>query len=260
MSTNPYAAPKAVVADDTVVATGDFVPGGRSLPAARGWAWISAGWDLFKRQPGLWIGMVVLLFVVFVGLGLIPFLGTLVLTLLGPVFAAGLVIGCRALDEGGQLELSHLFAGFQERAGTLVGVGALYLGASLVVMLVVGLSMGVGMAAMMGGAEASQMQGRELTFLLAVLVMTALLLPAVMAVWFAAPLVVFHQLGALESMKQSFTGCLKNLVPFLLYGVILFGLSILATLPLLLGWLVLGPVLAASLYTGYRDIYIKPRA
>lgn len=260
MSTNPYAAPKAVVADDTVIATGDFVPGGQSLPAGRAWAWITDAWDLFKRQPGLWIGMVLLLFVVFVGIGLIPFLGSLVLTLLGPVFAGGLVIGCRALDEGGQLELSHLFAGFQERAGTLVGVGALYLAASLVVMLVVGLAMGVGMGAMMGAGDPAQTQGRELTILLAVLVMTALLLPAVMAVWFAAPLVVFHQLNALEAMKQSFSGCLKNIVPFLLYGAILLVLSVLASLPLLLGWLVLGPVLAASLYTGYRDIYIKPRA
>jgi len=31
-------------------------------------------------------------------------------------------------------------------------------------------------------------------------------------------------------------------------------------LPLALGWLVFGPVLAASPYTAYRDIYFKPRA
>jgi uncharacterized membrane protein len=60
-------------------------------------------------------------------------------------------------------------------------------------------------------------------------------------------------------MKQSFVGSLRNIVPFLLYGLILFLLSIVATLPLLLGWLVLGPVLAASLYTAYKDIYFKPR-
>ena len=258
MSTNPYAAPKAMVADDTVVATGDFVPGGHALPAGRGWVWITDAWQLFKRQPGMWIGLVLVLFVIFVGLGLIPFVGSLALTLLGPVFAGGVVIGCRALDEGGELELSHLFAGFQQRAGTLVGVGALYLAASLIVMLVVGLGMGVGMFTMMGGnPQAAAEMG--LTIVLAVLIMTALLLPAVMAVWFAAPLVVFHQLGAVDAMKQSFVGSLRNIVPFLLYGLILFLLSIVATLPLLLGWLVLGPVLAASLYTAYKDIYFKPR-
>ena len=59
-------------------------------------------------------------------------------------------------------------------------------------------------------------------------------------------------------MKGSFSGCLKNMLPFLLYGVVLFVLSILASLPLLLGWLVLGPVFGASIYTSYRDIYLKP--
>ena len=98
-----------------------------------------------------------------------------------------------------------------------------------------------------------------MTILLAVLIMFALLLPAVMAVWLAAPLVMFHEHGALEAMKGSFTGCLRNVLPFLVYGLVLFVFSIAATLPLLLGWLVLGPVLAASIYASYRDIYLKPR-
>jgi uncharacterized membrane protein len=80
-----------------------------------------------------------------------------------------------------------------------------------------------------------------------------------MATWFAPALVVFHGMGAGAAMKASFLGCLKNILPFLLYGVVLFVFSILASLPLLLGWLVLGPVLAASVYTSYRDIYLKPR-
>ena len=91
------------------------------------------------------------------------------------------------------------------------------------------------------------------------LIMLALLLPVVMAIWFAAPLVVFHEHGAVEAMKGSFAGCLKNIVPFLVYGVVLFVFAIVATLPLLLGWLVLGPVFAASVYTSYRDIYFKPQ-
>jgi uncharacterized membrane protein len=56
-------------------------------------------------------------------------------------------------------------------------------------------------------------------------------------------------------MKESFTGCLKNIVPFLVYGIVAMVLGILASIPMALGWLVLGPVLAASMYTAYRDIY-----
>jgi uncharacterized membrane protein len=256
---NPYAAPKAAVADETVGRDADFVPGGQSRPAANGWSWIAEGWELFKRQPGMWIGIVVAFFVIMIVVALIPFLGGLILSLFGPVFAAGFAIGCRTLDTGGQLEFGHLFAGFRQRTGTLIAVGAIYLAASLVIMLVVGLTMGVGMAAMMGQADPESMGAMGMTMVLAMLIMFALMLPVVMAIWLAAPLVVFHDQGAVEAMKGSFFGCLKNIVPFLLYGVVLFALSIIATIPIGLGWLVLGPVLAASIYASYRDIYLNPR-
>jgi uncharacterized membrane protein len=80
-----------------------------------------------------------------------------------------------------------------------------------------------------------------------------------MAAWFAPALVVFQQQGVIEAMKTSFSGCLKNLLPFLIYGVVMLGLAVLATLPIGLGWLILGPMIAASVYTSYRDIYLKPR-
>jgi len=72
--------------------------------------------------------------------------------------------------------------------------------------------------------------------------------------------VVFHDHGAIDALKGSFFGCLKNILPFLIYGLILMVASFIATIPLLLGWLVLGPVIGASVYTAYRDIYLKPRA
>jgi len=258
-TTNPYAAPKAAVADETVVLNADFVPGGQSRPAGNGWTWIAEGWELFKRQPGLWIGIVVLAFLIFVAAAFIPIVGPLATTLFGPVFAAGVMVGCKTLDSGGELELGHLFAGFRQRTGTLIGVGALYLAATLVVILVVSLIMGVGMMTMMGAGDPQDMAAMGMTMVLAMLIMFALLLPAVMAIWLAAPLVVFHDHGAVEAMKGSFMGCLKNILPFLVYSVVLFVFSIAATLPLMLGWLVLGPVFAASVYASYRDIYLKPR-
>ncbi len=56
-------------------------------------------------------------------------------------------------------------------------------------------------------------------------------------------------------MKTSFTACLRNIVPFLVYGVVIMVLSIVAAKPFGLGFLVLGPVVIASIYTAYRDIF-----
>jgi len=259
MSTpNPYAAPRAPVADAASPQEGNFVPGGRGVPAAHGWSWIVGGWNLFKRQPGMWIGIVVVLAVLSLVAAMIPFIGSLALMVLFPVFTAGLMLGCRAQAEGRELEFGHLFAGFRERFGPLAAVGAIYLGVTIAIALVVGIVTGASMFAMMSGgagADPSAAAGAVAGVALAMLVMLALMLPLFMAVWFAAPLVVFHERGAVEAMKESFSGCLRNIVPFLFYGVILMVLGVVASIPVGLGWLVLGPVMAASIYTAYRDIY-----
>jgi len=245
-------------AEETVIAPGGFVPGGHGVAAGRGGSWIASGWVLFKRQPGMWIAIILVLFIILIALAFIPLIGGLAIYALTPVCVGGLVIGCRALDEGRRLEFAHLFAGFQTRFGTLLATGAVFAVAWLVTAFFASAVTGVSMSVLIGAAATPLTDQATMTnVLLASLIMLALILPVVMAVWFAPPLVVFHQLGALEAMKSSFLGCLRNIVPFLVYGVIGLALAIAATIPLALGWLVLGPVLAASVYTGYRDLYFS---
>ena len=87
------------------------------------------------------------------------------------------------------------------------------------------------------------------------LVALALSIPIYMALWFAPALVVLRGFAPVAALKESFFGCLKNIIPFLIYGVVMMVLGILASVPLALGWLVLGPVAVASVYAGYRDIF-----
>lgn len=259
MSTpNPYAAPKAQVADETLVLPGNFTPGGRARASGQGWTWIAEGWRFFMKAPGIWIAIVVVMLVISFAANFIPFIGPLAMMVLTPVFAGGVMLGCRALDEGKELEFRHLFAGFQTQLGNLVVLGAIYLGLFIAVMLVVGLITGASMFAMFGGGAAHNpavVGGALATMAIGVLLGLALMVPVAMLLWFAPALVVLNQLAPVEALKQSWSGCLKNIVPFLIYGVVLFVLAIVASLPLMLGWLVLGPVMAASIYTSYRDIY-----
>src|SRR5690349_1255830 len=115
MSTpNPYAAPKAPVADATIAVPGNFDPNGRARPPGDGWTWIAEGWRLFMKSPGVWIAIVLVLAVIMIVLNFIPFVGPIALAVLMPVFGGGILLGCRALDEGRELEFSTLFAGFQK--------------------------------------------------------------------------------------------------------------------------------------------------
>src|SRR6185295_11178749 len=127
MTTNPYATPRAAVADEPVP-QGEYVPGGKGVPAS----------------PGLWIGITVVFIAIFFAMALVPFAGMIAQYLLMPVFMAGIVLGCRAIDEGKSLEFNHLFAGFQTRFGTLAAVGGLYLAGFVAIMVVVMLITGVG--------------------------------------------------------------------------------------------------------------------
>ena len=233
----------------------DDVMGGRAVGAGQGWTWIAEGFGLFRKAPGIWIALVVILFVILVVLAFIPLLGAVATFLVLPVFIGGLLLGCQALQGGGELEVAHLFAGFKAHTGNLIVLGALAIAGWIVVMLPVVVIVGAGafLAAIRGDAAGVAALGGS--FMLAWLVALALSVPIYMALWFAPALVVLRKMAPIEAIKESFLGCLKNILPFLVYSIVLMVLGIVAAIPLGLGWLVLGPTLIASVYVSYRDIY-----
>ncbi len=258
---NPYAPPAASVVDEGEGAGDDgFIPEGRSVDAGRGWSWVADAWTLFKGSPVIWIVNVVLFFVILIVLQLVPFLGGIASTLLSPVLMGGLVLGAHALHQGEPLEVRHLFAGFRERAGALAMIGVLNFLGTLVILVVVGIIVGAGVFGLMKGGAAAGAHGAGaigIGLVLGVLVGLALSIPLLMAYWFAPALVVLNELGALEAMKTSFSACLKNMMPFLVYGLVGLVLAILASIPVMLGWFVLAPIMMATLYTSYRDIFYE---
>jgi hypothetical protein len=235
-----------------------LIPGGRRVSAGRGWAWLATGWDLFKRNPGNWILIGLIFFGILMLASWVPVIGFLVSSVLSPVLLGGVMLGCASLERGGPIEISHLFAGFREKTTPLVMVGVLYLAGLVAILLVVGVMFGFSMVPLFLG-QAQPDAGTAFRIIwLALLVTLALSIPLWMALWFAAPLVMLHDMKPVDAFKSSFLGCLKNIIPFLIYGLLSFLAMIVATLPLLLGWLLLGPVLIGSIYGGYRDIFTEP--
>lgn len=258
MSANPYAAPKTHVADVPLAGPdGSFLREGQSVSAGNGWNWISQAWQLNGQQRGTWIGIFVLFGVIVIVMSLIPFLGTLLLALVTPVLYGGIMQGCEAQRKGQRIEVGHLFAGFRNHTGKLVAVGVFTLLAFLAILVLVGLIFGFSMMAAMMGAEPTpeQMAAGMMGMLLGALVATGLSIPVYMAIWFSTPLITLNDLEVGDALKKSFQACLKNILPFLVWGFVMFVLAIVASIPLMLGWLLLGPVLLASVYTAYRDIF-----
>lgn len=256
---NPYQAPDANLMEARQGKGAELaVTGIKSLPSMAGWEWIKQAFGLFKKNPLIWVLMFVIWIVLNIIGQFIPIVGPIAMSLLYAVFLAGFMYGCAALDRGENLEIGHLFSGFKERTGPLIGVGALYLLIFIGFAIVAGLLM----FGLMGGTamftNPESMNPAEMmspTFLILLLVILALIIPIIMAFWFAPALVALGGVPVMSSLKMSFMGCMKNILPFLIYGIAMMILSVLASIPLFLGWFVLIPVSIAAFYTSYRAIY-----
>jgi uncharacterized membrane protein len=256
MSTHdPYEAPQAVLdvaeADDE-----GFLREPRDVGAGAGIDWLAAGWRSFTLAPGAWLAIFVVFAVIIIAASMVPLLGIFV-NLLTVVLMGGIMLGCDAQHRGEPLDISHLFAGFSRNAGGLVAVGALYLAGTLAVVLVLVAMMfavfgGLGLFFGQSNADGGALVGGAVAMFV---VLVALIVPLLMAFFYATPLVAINGLGPVDAMGLSFRACARNFFPLLLFAIVACLLAIVAMLPLFLGLLVYYPVLMAANYAAYRDTF-----
>ncbi|SET57516.1 hypothetical protein SAMN05216326_13822 [Nitrosomonas marina] len=229
------------------------------LSAKYGWYWIANGFHMFRKAPMIWVLVCFTLLLIAMTLALIPVLGQFIFTLVSPVFLAGIMIGCREQEQGRQLEIVHLFIAFKTNVVSLVTVGGIYL---------IGQVLIIGLVMMIGGSQMTDMllYGKRVDenelitvmddMLTASLVALLFSIPLMMAAWFSPLLVVFHNLQPIPAMKNSFFACLKNIIPFQLYGILLIIFSIFALMPYGVGLVILIPTIFASIYVSYKNIFL----
>jgi len=253
---NPYEPPKAPVEDPAPETAGTLLDIPRRVGAGHGLTWVAEGWRLFRQAPGTWIGVTFLLALLLFVFNFIPFVN-LLSGIINPILVGGLMAGCHALARFEDFRVGHVFAGFRDNFGKLATVGLVSTAGTLfvVVAVAIGVLGTTGMSAVLMGEAGHHLPDANLA-LMGALIALALVLPMLMAAWFAPALVMLHDELALEAMGFSLRGCLSNVLPFLVNGMALLVLAVLASIPLGVGWLVLVPVMIGSTYAAYRDIFI----
>ncbi len=221
--------------------------------------WIAEGFRLFRRSPLNWMMLSAIWLLVAFALVAIPTLGQLILYLLTPALGGGLLLGCRALEQGGRLLPNHLVAGLQSHAAPLVTVGGVYLIGNV---LAFGAFMALGGGKIIAAAlqRSSDPGAPPPNVPTDPLLAVFLLLPLFMAVIFAPALVVFRGVPAVDAMKTSFLACWRNLLPVLLFATVSAFLAMLAMLPYGLGALIWIPVYAGAVYRAYQAVFEEPPA
>jgi uncharacterized membrane protein len=240
----------------------ELVMPARTVRAGAGVDWVADGWRLFRKATLMWIVILVLLFLVQVGMGMVPWVGMWLGNLLSPILLGGIALGCRSLETGGDLELEHLLAGFRRNTGMLFAIGVIYTLCQIALIAVFGLFAGAAfILAVLRGDQAGVVDAlppEPLILLLGALVVLALAIPLMAAYWFAPALAMLHDVPAVPAMKASLIACLRNFVPMLIYGLVMGALLVVAVIPLGLGLLVWAPLVLATMYTSYRSVFTEP--
>ena len=232
---------------------------GKALRASAAFSWIGEGWALFRKAALMWVVLTVLILVAAVVVSFVPFIGTVVWQVLTALIAGGLVLGCWSLEQDGDLELDHLFAGFKRNFRGLALVGVAYLVGMVIVLAVFSIFVGLSVlpALMLGDSQAAVAAFATMSggLLIGTLLVTVLSLALGAAMWFAPALVIMHDVAPLDAMKASFFAVLRNIVPALIFAVVMFVLAIIASIPFGLGMFVWVPVLITASYRAYRQIF-----
>ena len=228
----------------------------RDVGAGAAFEWLRLGWGIFLANPGVWIAATAILIVGFLALSIVWLAGPLLACLLAPVVGAGLLAMCRKAVTSGMVDLQDLAAGFRSATTPLIVLGLIFMAAMVAINLVVFVLFSGSVA---GGMMMPGVSGLGVLLggsLLAMLLSSLLLVPLTMAMWFAPALVFFNNMPPVDACKASLNACLKNILPFLILGLVVVVLAFFAALPVGLGFLVLVPVLSGALYASYQDVFV----
>ena len=244
----------------------------RQLPARHGILWLAAGFQLFRRNPPMLVGLTFSYLMLVIVTNLIPGIGPFLLPMLLPALTAMLGNGCRAIENGRTLTPPVLVEGIALQRIGMIRLGGLHLlGSSLLVLISYAIGTKIDLSDGMNEAQAVAIL-KELAVIL------TLASPLLMAFWFAPLLTLWDDVPAAKSVFFSFVASWRNWRCFAMYtlavmvvGVVLPGL-VLVLVSLVSGTLVgmlsvvlrtllifvLAPVLVASVYLSYRDVFHTP--
>jgi len=204
--------------------------------AGNGVDWLSQGFGYFRAKPMSWVGAYLISFGITLAISLVPVLGSIASTFISIFLTGGLMLGCQAQADGEEFKIDYLFQAFKKDYMALVFLPLIYMGLLLAVVLplaliLIGLILGTGNDLPLGSAQ----EPNPLISILMFLVLMAVIIPVSMGAWFAPALVALRGFKPWDAFKTSFMGCLGNILPALIYGLLILFWGILATIPFLLG-------------------------
>jgi hypothetical protein len=235
--------------DNALPTQPSVTPSIRTVDVNRSIEWLTGGFRMFSKVPGSWI---VVALVLIIGGAMVSFILPQIIsgpltTILGIVAVGALMRSCKSLDDGLDIAVGAQEAASSTPLWVLGAIAAAMSFALALLTLLLGLSSVA--AVMLSPSSMFHMIGFSALILFACSVLMG------MALWLAPALVVLKGVNPVEAIKLSLLASLKNIVPYIVYGLLAMLLCIVAAIPFGLGLLVAIPMLICSAYFAYKDIF-----
>ncbi|GAA4651280.1 hypothetical protein GCM10023116_35640 [Kistimonas scapharcae] len=201
-------------------------------------SWISNGFGLFKSAPLFWVGFTFLFGIISFMLNFFPLVGFILSSIFSGITYAFMALGAHRVSHNETLSFSDVM---DDLKPNLLPVGILNI---LYGVIATGITFG-----------AFAIAGDN--YMLGVGIVIVAMIAIAFAFLFAPMLIAVNHLSIPEALKMSFMGCIKNILPLILYLILSIVLFILGMLPLGLGLLVVMPLLVLATYQAYSEIVVN---
>jgi hypothetical protein len=250
----------------------------QTFPANLGWQWIKEGLALFRKQPAELSTLFLSYFFLMMVIGIIPFFGQLLPLILIPLFTIAFMQACANVEQGIKVYPNMLLTGFRSPAFiTLLKLGGLYVVA--VTVAIAGSSLidgGVFFKTMTGQIKLDAETVQNSNMSMAMIFAGLLYIPAAMAFWYAAPLIVWQKMGLMQAIFYSFFSVRRAGKAFLVYALcwvaigiflpvfvsgifgLLFGRSAVTMMILMTLSIVMTVIMYCSFYPTYTHVFGRP--
>jgi hypothetical protein len=257
----------------------------RQVAARRGIVWLVRAFQLFARSPIIWLlcgalFLFGLLIISAILLASLPVLSPLI-AIPTTIFIAGVCYASAQSDQGKGLRFEWLFHGFDFQLKPLSLLGLLYgLGNVFIALLAEAIVQLSGFE--LAPVELSSLPPTLLPtgYWLLLLIYLALMIPLLMAYWFAPALIILGNTTVKQSLLLSYRACRDNWLPFTVFALyallfifaalflVAFSALISISIAVLLQFCVYFaaiPITLISIYTAYCDLFLpdvdkKPEA
>lgn len=195
--------------------------------------WLLHGYNIFKKQPLVWILTLLAYWTAMFLFGLIPIFGLLVSLVISPGIAFGFICLARAVDQNQPVLPRIIISGFTgSKKFDLILLGFYYCGSLFLIFMLITLLNDKSLTDLVNNPDL-QIKSEEqsgIFFNIKIITVLILYIPIQMIFWFAPQLVVWGNLNSIKAMFYSFFAVLLNWKSFLTYlltwTMILVGISI----------------------------------